>query len=403
MTTFKKTILIILTSCFFSTVFSAPTQTQYPPDDRSQLPSGLDHTYLGLGAGYTDIPYSNSNLINGFRATSFTNPSVGLNVFIGHFFNRYLAGEISLMRPIKWAYANGLTAPTSKNSIWISIFGVEARPTLPISRRVSLYGIAGLGIVSRHGFNLSNTTVIPSEDIATFLTGGGMTYALTPHWHLNLGVQYSLARPSAQQPGIFYSYVGFYYLFKKLDLPKYYTDHYMFYKNFLALGGFSTSLFNPNINKYFTVHYLPIFWAGDLHLRNGGWFQYERNIFHTHKIFSFDLGTSISNYESSINNTNFQAFSVFPEIKLYFLRTKMTDLYFMYSVAGPTYLTRDNIDGNYLGGHFSFQDLLGVGAFIGKNKNFNINLNIGHYSNGNLWPNNPGVQVPLVVAVGYAF
>ena len=79
------------------------------------------------------------------------------------------------------------------------------------------------------------------------------------------------------------------------------------------------------------------------------------------------------------------------------------DMYFMYSVAGPTYLTKYTIDNIYVGGQFSFQDLMGIGAFFGKAKNFNIAATIGHYSNGNLLPNNPGIQVPLVMSVGYAF
>lgn len=403
MPAFKKMIVILLTICFLSTAFSAPTQTRYPPDDRSQLPSGLNNTYLGIGAGYTDIPYSNSNLMNGFKATSFTNPSTGINVFIGHFFNRYIAGEISLMRPFKWAYANGLTSPTSKNSIWVSIFGLSARPTLPISKRVSLYGIAGLGIISRHGFKLANTTVIPSEDIATFLTGGGMTYALTPHWHLNLGVQYSLPRPEEQQPGMLYSYVGFYYLFQKLNLPTSYATQYIFHKNLIQVGGFSTNVFNPNVNRYFTIHCLPIFWDGDLHLRNGAWFSYERNIFHTHKVFAFNVGTSISTYHSAINNTPFQAFSVYPAFYFWFLHSKEIDLYFKYAIAGPTYLTQRRIDAVDLGGRFSFQDELGIGAFLGREKHLNIAATIGHYSNGNLLPNNPGITVPLVISLGYAF
>src|SRR3990167_10293633 len=99
MKSFKKLIIII---CSFGIILSATANTQYKPGKRAQLPPELNNTYMGFGAGYTDIPFSNNNLINGFRATSFTNPTVGLNVFIGHYFNPYLAAEINLMRPIKW-------------------------------------------------------------------------------------------------------------------------------------------------------------------------------------------------------------------------------------------------------------------------------------------------------------
>lgn len=384
-------------------VFAGNKTQGFKPDANAQIPAAFNQSYVGFGVGYTDIPFNNSHLNNAFRAQSFTNPTVGLNVYIGHFFNRYLAGQISLMRPIKWAYANNINGNASKNSIWISLFGLTLRPTLPLSNRSSLYAQAGLGIISRHGFRFNNQEAIPSSDIFTFLTGGGYTYAITPHWHLNLGVEYALARKNHHQPHMLYTYASFYYLIKKLHLPATYPDHFIFHKNLIQAGGFSTSVFDPEVNKYFTVGYLPIFWTGDVKTKSGGWFIYERNIFHSHKYFSFDLGASFAFYHSALSNQSFQTFSIFPSIKLYIYRSPLADFYFTYAVAGPTYITDKTIDGINTGGHFTFQDLLGFGLFLGKQKNVNINFKIGHYSNGNLWPNNPGIQVPLVFSIGYAF
>jgi len=400
---FKSATIVLLSIITLSS--QATTQKEYAPGERAQLPPELNNTYVGMGAGYTSFPYSNSDLINGFQAQSFTNPHFGLNVFIGHYFNPYLAAEISLMRPIEWAYANNLVNNTAgKHSIWISLMGITLRPTLPINNRLSLYGIGGLGIVSRHGFNVGNVNAIPSEDMATFLTGGGLTYAITQNWHLNLGLEYALAQQENHQPATTYAFAGFYYLFHTLHLPKSYSTNYIFHKNLIQIGGFKTSVFNPNVNKYFTVHGgLPIFWSGQLHTRNGATVVYERNIFHTHKIFSFDLGTSISTYQTAVNNTSFEAISVFPDFRFWLFRSRQFDLYFRYEIAGPTYLTQNYMDNTELGGQFSFQDLLGIGAFIGQNKHFNIAATIGHYSNGNVLPTNPGVQVPLEMSIGYAF
>ena len=66
-------------------------------------------------------------------------------------------------------------------------------------------------------------------------------------------------------------------------------------------------------------------------------------------------------------------------------------------------MTQRHIDNVDLGGRFSFQDLMGIGAFLGREKHLNIAATIGHYSNGNLLPNNPGITVPLVISLGYAF
>ncbi len=398
-----KLKLFFLALIFTTTTFAATIQPEYSPGPRTQLPAGLNQTYLGMSAGYTDIPYSNSDLQYGYHANSFTDPNVGLGIFVGHFFNRYLAAQLSLMRPIEWAYANGIVTPSDRHSIWVSIFGFALRPTLPLTDRLSLYGIGGLGIISRHGFQLNNQNVVASEDIMSFFTGGGITYALTKSWHADLGLQYTVPRNNAQQPGMLYAFAGFYYLFEPLNLPDYYSTNYIFHKNLIQVGTFSTNVFNPDINKYFTVGYLPIFWTGDIQVQNGTWFMYNRNIFHTHKIFSFDIGVSGAAYDSAINNTSFETLSVFPEIRFWFYRGPLVDWYFNYAVAGPTYITRKTIDNIDSGGNFTFQDLMGIGMMLGKNKNFNIDFKIAHYSNGNLLPNNPGIQVPLVVSVGYAF
>lgn len=393
----------IVTLIFFVAFSAAAKQPHtFPPDAREKLPNIFNQTYLGGNIGHTNIPFSNANLINGFRAENFTNPDIGLSLFIGHFFNRYLAGQINLMRPIKWVYANNVT-PKKRHSIWISLFGITLRPTLPITPRWSLYGLEGVGIVSRHGFSVNYVTAIPSVDLMTGLFGGGVTYAINSHWHWDTGVQVALARPAKQQPAILYAFSGFYYLFEPLHLPRYYTTHYIFHKNTLKMGAFSTSIFDPGINKYFTVHYLPIFWSGDIHARQGVWLIYERNIFHTHKRFSFNIGTSSAFYCSAIQRTTFQTISVFPDLRFWFYRSNKIDGYFDYSIAGPTYITHRVIDHFDSGGHFTFQDLMGVGFFCGKRKNMNVDFKIGHYSNGNLFPNNPGIQVPLVISAGYAF
>jgi hypothetical protein len=75
----------------------------------------------------------------------------------------------------------------------------------------------------------------------------------------------------------------------------------------------------------------------------------------------------------------------------------------MYSVAGPTYITKRFIDGVGTGGNFTFQDFLGAGAFIGEKRNVSIGFKITHYSNGNLFVDNAALKVPVTINLGYAF
>jgi hypothetical protein len=45
---------------------------------------------------------------------------------------------------------------------------------------------------------------------------------------------------------------------------------------------------------------------------------------------------------------------------------------------------------------------MGVGAYTGKKRNVYAGIRIAHYSNGNLFPQNDGVMIPLIFSVGYA-
>jgi hypothetical protein len=40
--------------------------------------------------------------------------------------------------------------------------------------------------------------------------------------------------------------------------------------------------------------------------------------------------------------------------------------------------------------------------FFGKSRNLNAELKIGHYSNGNVFPQNGAIKIPLSLNVGYA-
>ncbi|HJW17992.1 MAG TPA: acyloxyacyl hydrolase, partial [Flavisolibacter sp.] len=70
---------------------------------------------------------------------------------------------------------------------------------------------------------------------------------------------------------------------------------------------------------------------------------------------------------------------------------------------GPSYISKLTIDGSKSGRHFTFQDFMGIGLFTGKKRHINAEVNINHYSNGNIFTENAGVKIPLTFTLGYAF
>ena len=91
-----------------------------------------------------------------------------------------------------------------------------------------------------------------------------------------------------------------------------------------------------------------------------------------------------------------------PVLRLYFTRTPTFSPYFEAS-SGPAYLSKTWLGSRNLGAHWTFQDILGLGTTFGKDNRFDFSARFLHYSNANLAPANGGIDVLLLVTVGYHF
>ncbi len=78
-------------------------------------------------------------------------------------------------------------------------------------------------------------------------------------------------------------------------------------------------------------------------------------------------------------------------------------MYINYSLAGPAFISKTIIDDHNTGKRFTFQDFMGLGFNVGKRKRLNLEIGIAHYSNGNLFPQNAGVKIPLTLSIGFIF
>jgi hypothetical protein len=95
-------------------------------------------------------------------------------------------------------------------------------------------------------------------------------------------------------------------------------------------------------------------------------------------------------------------YAIAPVVRYYFTKTTFIDPYAEASI-GLSYLTRTHFDDRNLGLHFAFQDELGVGAVLGREKRLNIGLSALHYSNGSMASMNAGITMPVMLNVGYKF
>jgi hypothetical protein len=383
-------------------LFSCIAMAQ-PGEKRIQYPWGLKNSYFGINMGYINYPFSSAQLEPGFSVGSVKVPHIAPRIILyGHQFNKYLSAQISYMRPVDWVTYNNVNGDQTTHSVWMNVGGLTLAGQVPVHKKISLFAEAGLGIITRKGFDINNTPVVKSATYATGLFGGALRYHLNRKWDLQLSTTWSPAHAKVKQPQtIFYS-AGFNYHLKELSKEKVESNiksGYHFPKHFLELS-YTTNGLGYGVNDLFSKT-LPLFWGGAAHLKNGVSFHYQRNIFHARKVFSLDWGAGVGYWKSKKNEDDFFTLSVYPVLRFMAVRSPKADFFFEYTVAGPTYISRTLIDNEKTGKKFTFYDAMGIGVFTGKKKNLVAGLRIAHFSNGNIFPDNNGVKVPLSFNLGY--
>src|SRR6266446_589837 len=174
--------------------------------DRTQLPALFHNSYIGLSAGYADFGFTDAQLAPHLHSASIQKERPSLKVYGGHYFNPYLAVQLSLMRPIQWVRYHGIYAPESANSVWPNIVSLTVRPTWPLNDTLMLYSEMGASYIARTGFQgPDGAPGVKSAGIVTPLTSAGMVYRLTPQWHIDASVNGAWPNHHANQPSTLYA------------------------------------------------------------------------------------------------------------------------------------------------------------------------------------------------------
>lgn len=375
-------------------------------DSRAQIPRVLSNSFIGLNMGYIHYPFSEIQLEPGFRVESIRIPHLALQVLLlGHHFNDRLSAQITYMRPVNWVEFKSINGDGHIHYIRMNLAGLTLRSRLLARKRVAVYGEGGLNIITRKGFQYGGIEFIKDVNYASWILGAGMQYRVNKNWEAITSVTFSPEHRKRRQPQTIYYSGGFNYNLRRLSDDRFNRNSntgMIFPKNNIQLG-YSTNRYSYRVNDLVSKGAIPIFWGGEAEVEQGVSIHYLRNIFHGRKLFSLDWGTSFSYWKSNRNKEEFFTLSVFPLFRFTFLHTTPADVYFYYSVAGPTFISRAMIDNVNTGKQFTFQDLMGIGTFAGKNRQINAEVRIGHYSNGNIFPDNEGVKIPLTFNVGYTF
>lgn len=402
--------VVCITSAAFAQQQTDRGSTVTIMDKRAQIPRLMQKSYFEVTFGTIYYPFSAEQLQPGYRFKSveINHPAVRL-VLLGYEFNKNLAAQLTYMRPVIWVYYNyqnerETTGEIYNRSVWMNIAGLTLKPKFQVGKRFSVYGEGGLAIITRHGFkdDLENW-VVKDINFSTVTFGAGLVYRMNDKLGLQLTSSFSPAGKKNDQPYTFFMGGGIQYKFgpfKEERLRKAAERGQIHPKQWIQVG-VSSNVIGYGVNNAFAES--SLFWGGNSEVGNGLSLSYVRNIFHAPRVFAMDWGVNVSYWQTKINRENFFTMSVFPVFRFNILHTNPFDAYFYYSLGGPSFISKTVLDGDDTGKRFTFYDAIALGAFFGKTRQCNVELRIGHYSNGNVFPQNGGVKIPLSLNLGIAF
>ena len=129
---------------------------------------------------------------------------------------------------------------------------------------------------------------------------------------------------------------------------------------------------------------------------------------------SFIIGVSYTYMTTDTDDFDtMHAISIFPQLSMYptpdsWVRSLLPDgaePFFFVRALGPSYISDNQLGERKLAHNFAFQAQLGVGAIIHQKNNSEMTVAISwkHFSNANLFSDNDGIDLPIVVTLGLRF
>ena len=402
----RRAITGMLMLCFAAAASAQePAQAAAPEDARTQFPAFMRDSFVSLRGGWIGYLFSDTQLEPGFQAESIEKPRPAVRLdFFGHHFTKNLAAQITYMRPGQFVEYNNINGKNGNHPVSNAYAGLTLVWDQPLTDKLSAYLEGGYGVTSRSGIVIDGKTALQPAFYGSALVGGGLAYHWTPAFDFLLGATYSPGRQAFEQPSTRMYTTGVRYNMRALPASTVAEnrDAGFYFPVNIARVGFSTNLLGYGVNDLFSK-WVVIFWGGHVDTQQGLSFEYERVLFHTRKVFEFDLGASASIWKTDGKSQAFSTLSAYPLVRFYFSRSDTADVYFAYSIAGPTYISDYQLDDLNTGAKFTFQDMMGVGAFLGKPRRINAEISIKHFSNGNLATSNAGIKIPLTFKVGWVF
>src|SRR5258706_4553182 len=283
----------LLYSAIIGTVFLFINSGSFAQRIRARYPAALTNSFFSINAGYIGYSFSDKQLEPGYTAQSIHIPHAAIRILFGHEFNKYLSAQLSHMRPFGFVEYGNVNSGGTDYEVGMNLAGLTVKSALPISKKLAVQAEAGIGIITRGGFIVINTPGVKDAVFAGLLIGGGFEYRISKKWALTLNTVWSPPNDKINQPASVFYGIGFNYTLRKLPQEQVERNTgFIFPKQKVQLS-YTTNLPGYGVNNFVSKD-AHIFLGGDAQVKKGLSLKYQRNNFHTKKLFALDLGAGLS-------------------------------------------------------------------------------------------------------------
>lgn len=144
----------------------------------------------------------------------------------------------------------------------------------------------------------------------------------------------------------------------------------------------------------------PLMWTARLKVDRAIIAAYEKRIYKPWNYLEFYSGLSVGYLEKNqAHQDSISVISNYIMMRVYLMKTSFCGLFLLYSPAGPSFLSKKNFVKTGFSNRFVFQDQFGLGAEVKGRAHYEIFAKLYHFSNGDIFPINGGIDIPLMVGL----
>ncbi len=276
------------------------------------------NNYAALNISFINFPFINPQLNLGYKVQRMYISNTSLQMIIGHQFNKTISGELSWTVPLKQPMCYNINGDGEHHNVGITIAGLSLKIEAAIKKNISIYGKAGLTIISRQGFKINDFPVVDDENYIGFLLGAGFQYQFNKSLNLRIGVLYSPPASKLYQRYAEFFSAGIKYNPNLHPAPE--KETYRIFAKHIVQAGYATNTFGYGVNDFFEKGKIPIFWDGNIYIKTGVSLQYQQHLYNGKKFFSIYWGANLG-YWKTVNTDQFFTVSIFPVFRFTLIRT----------------------------------------------------------------------------------